>query len=80
MPFRKSGRWWVQGPGSYTLPLADSGDTAWKLLALSGGRPVQAFGEWNGESLLPLSIVSDGSVVPLTGTTSILEGVLPGQF
>ncbi|MCB0568209.1 MAG: hypothetical protein KDC66_00520 [Phaeodactylibacter sp.] len=80
VPFRKSGRWWVQGPGSYTLPLADSGDTAWKLLALSGGRPVQAFGEWNGESLLPLSIVSDGSVVPLTGTTSILEGVLPGQF
>jgi len=30
----------------------------WHLLAVSGGRPVWAFGEWDGERLLPLSVAA----------------------
>lgn len=31
----------------------------WKLLALSGGYPLTVFGEWNGESFLPLAAMND---------------------
>ncbi|MFK8103882.1 MAG: SWIM zinc finger domain-containing protein [Saprospiraceae bacterium] len=30
-------------------------DSAWKLMAISGGHPVSVFGEWSGERLIPLS-------------------------
>ena len=32
----------------------------WKLLTISGGQPVSVFGEWNGESLRPLSAFAQG--------------------
>jgi hypothetical protein len=32
----------------------------WMLMALSGGHPVQIFGEWNGSTLMPLSIGVQG--------------------
>jgi hypothetical protein len=33
---------------------------AWRLLAISGGYPLDLFAEWNGSDLLPLGIISDG--------------------
>jgi hypothetical protein len=41
------------------LPLAGSGH--WKLFALSGGHPIDLFGEWDGRSLLPLGTLAEGS-------------------
>jgi SWIM zinc finger len=34
----------------------------WQLLALSGGNPVTIFGEWNGISFLPLSVVTENKL------------------
>jgi len=42
-----------------SLPLAGSGH--WKLFALSGGHPIDLFGEWNGRALLPLGTLAEGS-------------------
>ncbi|WNG19227.1 SWIM zinc finger family protein [Cystobacter fuscus] len=39
----------------------------WKLLALSGGHPVDVFGEWDGERLRPLSVLVDGTLYSLGG-------------
>jgi hypothetical protein len=41
-----------------TLPIA--GRDEWMLLALSGGRPVDVAGEWNGRALFPLSVAAEG--------------------
>lgn len=42
------------------------GGDRWKLLALSGGHPVDFAGEWDGEALLPLGVVADGAYHRLT--------------
>ncbi|MEK7257736.1 MAG: hypothetical protein AAB316_23465, partial [Bacteroidota bacterium] len=39
------------------LPLHLEETAAWKLVAMSGGRPVSVFGQWNGERFYPLSAV-----------------------
>ncbi|MBX9723331.1 MAG: hypothetical protein K2X81_18145, partial [Candidatus Obscuribacterales bacterium] len=39
------------------LPLSITGGVEWQILALTGGHSFSIFGEWNGESLLPLSIL-----------------------
>ncbi|MFL5457530.1 MAG: SWIM zinc finger family protein [Myxococcales bacterium] len=42
-----------------TLPLG--GEHHWRLLAVSGGGPVDVAGEWNGHTLFPLSAVAEGT-------------------
>jgi uncharacterized Zn finger protein len=37
----------------------------WKLIALSGGKEIDVFGEWTGESLVPLSACVEGKFVNL---------------
>jgi hypothetical protein len=37
----------------------------WKLIALSGGNSMDIFGEWTGESLVPLSACVEGKFVNL---------------
>jgi hypothetical protein len=37
----------------------------WQLLALSGGQPVDVFGEWDGFSLVPLSVLVEGELIQL---------------
>jgi len=36
------------------------------MIALSGGKPLEVFGEWDGHALLPLSAVGEGRFVELT--------------
>jgi hypothetical protein len=54
-PTRIDERWAVRDGDGRTLPLAPGFAHGWRLLALSGGRPLALFGEWNGTTLLPLS-------------------------
>ncbi len=49
-------KWWLQDAAGEGLPLAPSFNQGWKMLALSGGHPITVFGEWNGQTLLPLSL------------------------
>jgi hypothetical protein len=54
-PIRLGERWAIRDHADHTLPLAPGFAHGWRLLALSGGRSVALFGEWNGTTLLPLS-------------------------
>jgi len=47
--------WWLQDEAGEGLPLSCSLDQGWKLMALSGGHPITVFGEWDGQTLRPLS-------------------------
>ncbi len=57
------GAWFVCDNQKQTLPLA--GREHWKLLAISGGRPVTLSAEWNGRALIPLGALVDGTFHPL---------------
>jgi hypothetical protein len=46
------------------VPLA--GSAHWKLFAISGGHPIDLFGEWDGRSLLPLGALAEGGYHALT--------------
>jgi SWIM zinc finger len=52
------------GPSRTVLPLSAAGDHL-SLLALSGGHPVDLFAEWDGFSLAPLSVATEGALVSL---------------
>ncbi len=49
-------RWWLRDRDGAALRLR--GGDHWKLLALSGGHPVDFVGEWDGETVLPLGVVA----------------------
>jgi uncharacterized Zn finger protein len=56
-----SKRWSLCDQTGQALPLTQDSNEYWKLLALSGGHPVDFVGEWNGETLLPLGVLVDHS-------------------
>jgi hypothetical protein len=64
-PLRDGERWLVRDAEGLALPLARRFTRGWRLLALSGGRPLALFGEWDGEALLPLSAWAEGRFVVL---------------
>jgi hypothetical protein len=51
---RVDGAWTVTAPDG-ALTLGGSEGARWRLLAVSGGRPVSLFGLWNGTKLTPLA-------------------------
>jgi hypothetical protein len=63
---RGDNAWWLAHADGARLPLA--GSAGWQLAALSGGHPIDVFGEWDGYSVWPLSVVVDGRCVPLRAT------------
>ena len=61
---RDGGAWSVETADG-ALPLGGGEDARWRLLAVSGGRPVSLFGLWNGDALLPLAAGDGVRTVPL---------------
>ena len=59
VPVREGDRWRLQDRAGMALPLARG--EHWRLLAWSGGSPVDLAGEWNGAALLPLGVMADGN-------------------
>jgi hypothetical protein len=47
---------WMTDTEGGKLPVDPACPLMWVLMALSGGHPVQVFGEWAGQGLMPLSI------------------------
>jgi SWIM zinc finger len=64
MPFCEE-KHFVRDQRGATLPLA--GFDNWMLLAVSGGRPVDIAGEWNGRVLFPLAVAAEGTFHALRG-------------
>jgi hypothetical protein len=63
---RDDDRWYVRDAHDHILPINPRFARGWELLALSGGHPVELFGEWNGDHLAPLSVWADGRLVRLS--------------
>jgi hypothetical protein len=57
------GEWVLADAEQASIPLA--GDDGWQLLALSGGRPIDVAGEWDGYRLWPLSVQTEGELSAL---------------
>jgi hypothetical protein len=53
------GTWFIRDRDGAALPLRKPGP--WLLLALSGGAPLDFAGEWDGETVQPLSATVDGA-------------------
>ena len=62
-PFFEADRCWLGDEAGVALPIAANFQALWRLLALSGGQPLAVAGEWNGETILPLSFVVNQRVV-----------------
>ena len=56
---------WLVQDADQRLPVAGAFESAWRLLALSGGRPFTCVGEWDGERLTPLGVLVDGGWLSL---------------
>jgi hypothetical protein len=54
-PLRRGDAWFVRDVEGRTLKLAPRFEFGWTMLALSGGRGIDVFGEWDGDHLWPLS-------------------------
>jgi SWIM zinc finger len=65
VPLLNGGRWLVRDRDGEVLTLA--GGAYWTLLSLSGGHPVDLAAEWDGESLLPLGVVTGGTYRMIQG-------------
>jgi len=51
--------WFVRDAEGRALKLAPRFEFGWTMLALSGGREIDIFGEWDGDHLWPLSAFAD---------------------
>ena len=65
VPFLSGRAWNLQDKAGCILPMSRQFDQGYKLLAISGGSPVELFGEWDGANLLPLSVLSKNRLVTL---------------
>jgi SWIM zinc finger len=65
VPVRRGEQWFARDNNGRLVSLRSETIGGWKLLALSGGHPITIFGEWNGRSILPISVWSEGRYVEL---------------
>jgi SWIM zinc finger len=65
VPCRRGDGWVVRDADGAALPLGPVEGRAWKLVSLSGGRPLGLVAEWWDARLWPLSAWADGRLVSL---------------
>jgi hypothetical protein len=61
---KHDGQWFIVDSQHNALPFLIQGDV-WPLLALSGGYPIDVFGEWDGSVLSLLSAWHQHEVISL---------------
>ena len=64
-PVRHGDQCLLRDASGDSLRLPGMAGDGWNLLALSGGRPLAVFGEWNGENFRVLSAVAEGRMQAL---------------
>jgi hypothetical protein len=60
VPARDGDDWLIVDGSRMAIPLRADGEVEWRIAALSGGEPVDLFGEWDGRLLRPLTVVAAG--------------------
>jgi hypothetical protein len=55
IPQQYKNGWALRDSTNNILPITPKFDQDWQLLAISGGHPINVFGEWNSHLFLPLS-------------------------
>jgi hypothetical protein len=68
IPMRQSDTWVLRDAHGHSVPFPRAFGQAWPLFAISGGHPATVFGEWNGRTLLPLSVLAEGTFTALGGS------------
>ncbi|MEW6492489.1 MAG: SWIM zinc finger family protein [Cyanobacteriota bacterium] len=63
IPLRHHESWVLWDSAGYLLPITPRFAQGWQLLALSGGHPINVFGEWNGRDFFPLSALAEDQFV-----------------
>lgn len=63
VPIQSGSEWYVIDNDSNILPLSQNFDRPWYLLAQSGLKPIDVFGEWDGDSFWPLSVITQEGLV-----------------
>jgi len=82
-PFGQKNKFVLVDQHRKQLPLLSDEDEGWKMIAISGGRPMRIFGTWDGRAFMPLSAVVDGQFrllhvpVPPKREVFVAEGDLP---
>lgn len=54
--------WCLLGPEGEFVVTELPEEPHWEFLSLSGGRPLDVFGEWNGDTFRPLTAMQDGAL------------------
>jgi hypothetical protein len=62
-PLRRGDEWFVRDAEDRVLKIAPRFESGWTMLALSGGRAIDVFGEWDGDHFWPLSAFAEGRFV-----------------
>lgn len=62
---REQTGWQIRDEAGSVLPLPPRFNLGWQLLALSAGKPLSLFGEWNGAYLTPISLYRQGQWLDL---------------
>jgi hypothetical protein len=58
-PLYRSGLWFLRDAEGYQVSLSPRLNQGWWIMACSGGNPISIFGEFDGDSLRPLSLWDD---------------------
>ena len=69
-PAPRGDGWMIRDSVGRTLPIVRRFAQGWKLMALSGGRPLTLFGEYDGDAVAPLSVWAEGKLFLLTGPSA----------
>ncbi|BAY85856.1 SWIM-type zinc finger domain-containing protein [Calothrix parasitica NIES-267] len=59
IPIKQDDNWFIRDEDKHLIPVKSKFKNSWQLLAISGGYPVNIFGEWDGEYFVPVSVWGD---------------------
>lgn len=66
IPLYLNNRLILREPDGTYLPVQPGFPHKWSLMALSGGHPLAMAGEWNGETLKPVGVLTEGRLIDFT--------------
>jgi len=71
IPIYHKSQFFLVDKNKHMIDLQTKDPGGWSLLSMSGGKPVVVFGEWNGDSLFPLSVFAEGQFADLGKFNSV---------